>query len=42
MSTPIADDPRDLEMLKAAETLTGPGQPYEMTEETVLGERVRR
>ena len=40
MSTPIADDPRYLEMLKAAETLTGPGQPYEMTEETVLGERV--
>ena len=40
MSISIADDPRYLEMVKAAEVLTGPGQPYEMTEETVLGERV--
>jgi long-chain acyl-CoA synthetase len=40
MSLPFADDPRYLEMVKAAQVLTSPGNPYEMTEETVLGERV--
>jgi long-chain acyl-CoA synthetase len=40
MSISVADDPRYLEMLKAATQLTDPGQPYEMTEETVLGELV--
>ena len=40
MSISFADDPRYLEMVKAAAQLSGPGQPYEMTEETVLGERV--
>jgi long-chain acyl-CoA synthetase len=40
MSISIADDPRYLQMVQAEEALTAPGQPYEMTEETVLGERV--
>jgi acyl-CoA synthetase (AMP-forming)/AMP-acid ligase II len=40
MSISIADDPRYLQMVQAQEALTAPGQPYEMTEETVLGERV--
>jgi acyl-CoA synthetase (AMP-forming)/AMP-acid ligase II len=40
MSISIADDPRYLQMVKAEEQLTAPGEPYEMTEETVLGERV--
>jgi long-chain acyl-CoA synthetase len=40
MSISVADDPRYLEMLKAAESLTAPGQPYEIVEETVLGEPV--
>jgi long-chain acyl-CoA synthetase len=40
MSISIADDPRYLQMLKAEEVLTAPGQPYEMTTEMVLGERV--
>jgi long-chain acyl-CoA synthetase len=40
MSISIADDPRYLEMLRAGEFLTSPGQPYEMVEEVVLGERV--
>ena len=40
MSIPLADDPRYLAMVKAEEVLSAPGQPYEMTEETVLGEHV--
>jgi long-chain acyl-CoA synthetase len=40
MSISIADDPRYLQMVQAEEALSAPGQPYEMTEETVLGERV--
>jgi len=40
MSISLADDPRYLAMVKAQEALTAPGQPYEMTEESVLGERV--
>jgi long-chain acyl-CoA synthetase len=40
LSSSIAEDPRYIEMLKAEELLTSPGQPYEMAEETVLGERV--
>ena len=40
MSISIADDPRYLQMVQAEEALRAPGQPYEMTEETVLGERV--
>jgi acyl-CoA synthetase (AMP-forming)/AMP-acid ligase II len=40
MSISLADDPRYLQMVHAAAVLSAPGQPYETTEETVLGERV--
>lgn len=40
MPISLADDPRTIEILKAGELLTGPGRPYEMTGETVLGEQV--
>jgi long-chain acyl-CoA synthetase len=40
MSNPLTDDPRFIEMRRASAALTRPGQPYEMIEETVLGERV--
>jgi long-chain acyl-CoA synthetase len=40
MSIPFADDPRYLDMVKAAAALTSPGQPYETTQDEVLGQRV--
>jgi hypothetical protein len=38
VSPPFADDPRLLEFLRVSEQLTGPGQPFEVADEDVLGE----
>lgn len=40
MSIRLADDPRFIAMQSAAAALTRPGQPYEMVEEDVLGQRM--
>lgn len=40
MPSPFADDPRLAAMLSATRELTGPGQPFEMVEEMVLGEQI--
>jgi acyl-CoA synthetase (AMP-forming)/AMP-acid ligase II len=40
MPISLADDPRFLQMVQAADALTRPGQPYEMRDETVLGQRL--
>jgi long-chain acyl-CoA synthetase len=40
VSTPIANDPRLVELLRVSEQLTGPGQPFEVVDEDVLGERL--
>ena len=40
VSTSFADDPRLVELFRVSEQLTEPGQPFEVGEEDVLGERV--
>ena len=40
MYLPFADDPRLLELHRVSGQLTGPGQPYEVVDEDVLGERL--
>jgi long-chain acyl-CoA synthetase len=40
VSTSFADDPRLVELFRVSEQLTEPGQPFEVVEEDVLGERV--
>jgi long-chain acyl-CoA synthetase len=40
MTLPIADDPRLAAMLETQARITGPGMPFEIVEEDVLGERL--
>jgi acyl-CoA synthetase (AMP-forming)/AMP-acid ligase II len=40
VSLPFADDARLVELHRVSEQLTGPGQPYEVADEDVLGERL--
>jgi len=40
MTTPIADDPRFIAHLETTARITGPGMPFEIVEEDVLGQRL--